>query len=662
MANKTIHYKLSLDTSNSIKNIAGVENKLEELRSKISTEDFGTAKFKALAKEISGLETKLKNADLAMEGIDSEQAISEFAGLAGGISEAIGGLALLGGTGNETMEELVASTQRVIGVVMGLKGAMEALKAAPKVIKAINAAMAANPAMILVTAIVALTAAFAGLMSSAHDTAEGLKEYKENNEDVNENIDIAIVTFEALGDVWDSIITTLGYLTAEQEKYNQSLLDNIDSAYKVKQKEIELAKARGASTEEIIKQRRKQLKEERVNLQKLLDQYKINGDKWNDEQKKQLEERVNNFKEHAFDLQKTIAAYNKKQKDEEKKNYEKTLKEREAFEKEMRTFGLHGMELELENERIWYEKKLKEFKKFGGDIELLNREHYLRMADISSKYLKNETIKIIEWKDEYDKLLQDDEEDKYMIVDEAMKKRGEMELLNLQEQKQLEKDMLIENWDWTVLGTEELNAKLAEIDQKYADEEYQRKLDNTNKNIDLVGGFFSTSLQAAELFGVKSREIQKAQALVDISINTAKAIAFAVAGATKSSLTPVDFAIQLASYIGAIIASMAKAKQAFAKAADGGLIYGNSHANGGVIIEAEGGEAIINKKSTAMFAPQLSAINQAMGGKPIGNQTGQLIDYDLLASKINDKRVILVASDVTNQQATDVKVKSTAKL
>jgi len=55
---------------------------------------------------------------------------------------------------------------------------------------------------------------------------------------------------------------------------------------------------------------------------------------------------------------------------------------------------------------------------------------------------------------------------------------------------------------------------------------------------------------------------------------------------------------------------------------DGGLLSGASHANGGIPFtvggvggfEAEGGEAIINKRSTSMFAPLLSAINQAGGG------------------------------------------------
>ena len=49
----------------------------------------------------------------------------------------------------------------------------------------------------------------------------------------------------------------------------------------------------------------------------------------------------------------------------------------------------------------------------------------------------------------------------------------------------------------------------------------------------------------------------------------------------------------------------------------GGMINGKSHAEGGVDIKAEGGEAIINKKATAAFAPLLNAINQSTGGAPI---------------------------------------------
>lgn len=52
------------------------------------------------------------------------------------------------------------------------------------------------------------------------------------------------------------------------------------------------------------------------------------------------------------------------------------------------------------------------------------------------------------------------------------------------------------------------------------------------------------------------------------------------------------------------------------KAARGKYIEGPSHAAGGVHIEAEGGETIINKKSSRMFLPLLSAINELGGGVP----------------------------------------------
>ena len=56
--------------------------------------------------------------------------------------------------------------------------------------------------------------------------------------------------------------------------------------------------------------------------------------------------------------------------------------------------------------------------------------------------------------------------------------------------------------------------------------------------------------------------------------------------------------------------------------ADGGITYGPSHANGGIPTrygELEGGEAVINKRSTAMFKDQLSQLNQAGGGVAFGD-------------------------------------------
>ncbi len=85
--------------------------------------------------------------------------------------------------------------------------------------------------------------------------------------------------------------------------------------------------------------------------------------------------------------------------------------------------------------------------------------------------------------------------------------------------------------------------------------------------------------------------------------------------------------------------------------AQGGVLMGPSHANGGIRTpfgEMEGGEALINKRSTAMFLPQLSALNVAGGGRPLtgpheeGTITG--VDY----SSLNQSSSTNVADQITN--------------
>jgi hypothetical protein len=48
--------------------------------------------------------------------------------------------------------------------------------------------------------------------------------------------------------------------------------------------------------------------------------------------------------------------------------------------------------------------------------------------------------------------------------------------------------------------------------------------------------------------------------------------------------------------------------------ADGGMIYGPSHSQGGVDINAQGGEAVMTRGAVTMFGPLLSMMNQAGGG------------------------------------------------
>ncbi|MCX6227001.1 MAG: hypothetical protein NTV01_20010, partial [Bacteroidia bacterium] len=118
----------------------------------------------------------------------------------------------------------------------------------------------------------------------------------------------------------------------------------------------------------------------------------------------------------------------------------------------------------------------------------------------------------------------------------------------------------------------------------------------------------------------KKKKIEREQAIrarVLAAFNIIASTAQAVIGALAQPLGPVagiPFAIA-AGAVGAIqLATMLSAP--LPKASKGTVLRGASHANGGIPIEAEGGEAIINKRSTSMFLPVLSAINEAGGGVP----------------------------------------------
>lgn len=96
-----------------------------------------------------------------------------------------------------------------------------------------------------------------------------------------------------------------------------------------------------------------------------------------------------------------------------------------------------------------------------------------------------------------------------------------------------------------------------------------------------------------------------------------------IAGAIMAAVVGAMGAIQIAAVL----------SQPLPKAARGGLISGPSHARGGTVIEAEGGEAIMTKRSVSMFGPVLSALNELGGGVPFAGPLGDG-GYSLRASTV----------------------------
>jgi TP901 family phage tail tape measure protein len=105
--------------------------------------------------------------------------------------------------------------------------------------------------------------------------------------------------------------------------------------------------------------------------------------------------------------------------------------------------------------------------------------------------------------------------------------------------------------------------------------------------------------------------------------------------------------------------------------ANGGMVQGKSHAQGGEkfavggrVVELEGGEAVINKRSTSMFKGQLSAMNAAGGGVKFADgglmnmpsfassQFNAIGQQNMMGAMNQSSRVVVVEADITNSQNT----------
>ena len=167
---------------------------------------------------------------------------------------------------------------------------------------------------------------------------------------------------------------------------------------------------------------------------------------------------------------------------------------------------------------------------------------------------------------------------------------------------------------------------------------------------------------------IKMAKISLIQELGNIAImaaaNPTNAVTFGAAGISQ-------YAILAGLALGRDALNVDTIKsQKFAK---GGMVYGNSHAQGGEkfavggrVAELEGGEAVINKKSTAMFGGALSAMNVAGGGNSFSSPNlgggGGLIDYNTLGSVIGrNTNVVLPVESLRRTQNRVETIESNSK-
>lgn len=183
----------------------------------------------------------------------------------------------------------------------------------------------------------------------------------------------------------------------------------------------------------------------------------------------------------------------------------------------------------------------------------------------------------------------------------------------------------------------ELDARKAAFEEQKAQEaEKQRIAEETALAFGSVAGSIAGMLQT---FGEENRELarlSKVIALAQIAIETGVATAKGISAAMSVPF-PANLAA-IATTITTIISGMTSAISTVkgAKFATGGLVVGPGTATSDSIpARLSNGESVMNARSTAMFGPLLSSLNQAGGGVAFNPAAGgQREGYEFLAAAV----------------------------
>jgi hypothetical protein len=210
----------------------------------------------------------------------------------------------------------------------------------------------------------------------------------------------------------------------------------------------------------------------------------------------------------------------------------------------------------------------------------------------------------------------------------------------------------------TITNQEQQEAKLLANKKKFAKEEdeLKRKAFEENKKIQIAQAIIGT-LQGA---------VQAYQSLAVIPVVGPALGAVAAAAALVFGYKQVDL-IKKTSYQSSLALTESETPSATAKPKmnnygrnyeKGGMIGGARHAEGGTLIEAEKGEAIMTRGAVATFGPLLSLMNQAGGGVSFNsNLMTTRQDNPILNNPSQEQAPLIVKTYVVSQELTSAQEK-----
>lgn len=411
-----------------------------------------------------------------------------------------------------------------------------------------------------------------------------------------------------------------------------------------------------------------------------------------------LEKDIEARKQAAIELQNIINEQVKAEKEAAEKQEELDKQNKKRLQEEAK---LQASLIQIQKDKLEQAQLLPE----STEEELISKNKIIRAIELEIKRLKELGVE----KDKQGKVIPDasiDEETQLQIQrsqDEARRQFNEgiieteealkAELLDI-ELKSIQQALEFKN-----LSVEDeiaLNNRLAEVTIKNNRRIAKSEADKRKKQDDAVDGMKETGqllMQIGEQEGENSKirqmgvKITQAAAVAEGLLALSRGLgSITKQGVSGDPFTAIARVAAMAAQLASVIANLKALTggggggQATEEPSGemfeqggltrGGMFVGNSHANGGVkfrvggrIMEAEGGEAIINKKSTSMFRPMLSAIN-SYNGNGVKFADGGLLNsgekfamggelrsaQQLISGGVGTSKVVIVESDMTEVQ------------
>jgi TP901 family phage tail tape measure protein len=367
---------------------------------------------------------------------------------------------------------------------------------------------------------------------------------------------------------------------------------------------------------------------------------------------------------------------------------EADIEEVNRIREKLMVVDLHAGALKIMQDELKTTLELEERKRKEGEKEIIVQESLIAIQEkllFNAKELPERTEKEIASKNKLIKSIQEEIKrlkELGIEIKDTKKKRddlietdisyfenlGAMQVFShantLDELKQLDQE-----WkDFRIQTAQETANAIFEIERNNAQRRQAQQLSLLESRLE--SGVISQERYEKEVDAINRQAFNQER-----NANIAKATMNMLMGITKVLGDPLAAPkIALITTTGlAQIAAIASQKYAIGgmieEFANGGMVYGNSHAQGGEkfavggrVVELEGGEAVINKRSTSMYRPLLSQINSIGGGVKFADggllnqssfsqsQFNAIGQAGMMGAISEGNKVVVVESDITNSQ------------